>query len=589
MTECSNPACLLEKNIESTVFQRCSACKQVRYCSRACQAAHWTAGHKMVCSTNVSRSLAVGTSWATLPHAGDEAMKVRLLQKAANAEHAREISRVTSVSLDMLRRDSLNNDMAAAAAAAALPPPPSHMFTAPGGPSIAHEKPNVILPPDLIEQIKEYMTSTYAVNQRRLYVVVFHDYVNDFIPTRNGEYAGLPHHTVQFWHGLPALKKMHKTMVAAFTEPIGHLPWHLVPSSMHPTVHTLVTMNMADALDVHSVSALRHLHFWHPRADHSSAGAGAVGAGANGAASATYDVRGARLACAVADVMSHGDMSALNRKNHPLRKLLAMSPAELAHESPAMQDAVEALKQKRCRAISDAMVNILSGTHVSVATHEGELSTPRDHDGLVSKNVPFDIAYSDSKGQQVEIVIEGQPTRTIAMTWHATRQEQPAILARVKALMVTRGYHPTDTDLDMDITTEDMIAIVHRFASTIKNDKAVAYQHHMHILRQLHAGLSVSNAIDLLLDANGQPPEARADFIQMLKGIRDGIRSFARQAESFASSSSSSSSAATAASAGVSPCAQATPSDANNARPCTSRNENSPHVNASSHAHTKRD
>lgn len=31
------------------VLQRCAGCKLVRFCNTACQTAHWTAGHKIVC------------------------------------------------------------------------------------------------------------------------------------------------------------------------------------------------------------------------------------------------------------------------------------------------------------------------------------------------------------------------------------------------------------------------------------------------------------------------------------------------------------------------------------------------------------
>ncbi len=30
--------------------ERCAACKQARYCGRACQVAHWKGGHKQECS-----------------------------------------------------------------------------------------------------------------------------------------------------------------------------------------------------------------------------------------------------------------------------------------------------------------------------------------------------------------------------------------------------------------------------------------------------------------------------------------------------------------------------------------------------------
>ena len=46
---CANPAC---DKVETKVkeYQRCARCKEIGYCSRACQAAHWRKEHKMTCS-----------------------------------------------------------------------------------------------------------------------------------------------------------------------------------------------------------------------------------------------------------------------------------------------------------------------------------------------------------------------------------------------------------------------------------------------------------------------------------------------------------------------------------------------------------
>jgi len=46
---CANPAC---DKIETKVkeYQRCARCKEIGYCSRACQAAHWRKEHKTTCS-----------------------------------------------------------------------------------------------------------------------------------------------------------------------------------------------------------------------------------------------------------------------------------------------------------------------------------------------------------------------------------------------------------------------------------------------------------------------------------------------------------------------------------------------------------
>jgi hypothetical protein len=48
---CNNPrCCCLEGPTEAEMkFQACAACRGARYCSAACQRAHWSAGHKEVC------------------------------------------------------------------------------------------------------------------------------------------------------------------------------------------------------------------------------------------------------------------------------------------------------------------------------------------------------------------------------------------------------------------------------------------------------------------------------------------------------------------------------------------------------------
>jgi hypothetical protein len=48
---CSNPrCCCLNGPSEGEMkMQACAACRGARYCSAACQRAHWSAGHKEVC------------------------------------------------------------------------------------------------------------------------------------------------------------------------------------------------------------------------------------------------------------------------------------------------------------------------------------------------------------------------------------------------------------------------------------------------------------------------------------------------------------------------------------------------------------
>jgi hypothetical protein len=58
---CSNPrCCCLEGVSEAAVkTQVCAACRGVRYCSAACQKAHWRAGHKEVCKAAQAAAKAV--------------------------------------------------------------------------------------------------------------------------------------------------------------------------------------------------------------------------------------------------------------------------------------------------------------------------------------------------------------------------------------------------------------------------------------------------------------------------------------------------------------------------------------------------
>ena len=57
---CSNPACdkVEPKPVKGqpvTKFAACVACKRCVYCSRECQKAHWTNGHKAPCATEKVR------------------------------------------------------------------------------------------------------------------------------------------------------------------------------------------------------------------------------------------------------------------------------------------------------------------------------------------------------------------------------------------------------------------------------------------------------------------------------------------------------------------------------------------------------
>lgn len=49
---CSNPGCSQQV---SKGMKRCSRCKQVAYCSRECQLAHWKAGHREACAKCVQK------------------------------------------------------------------------------------------------------------------------------------------------------------------------------------------------------------------------------------------------------------------------------------------------------------------------------------------------------------------------------------------------------------------------------------------------------------------------------------------------------------------------------------------------------
>jgi hypothetical protein len=48
---CGNPACFALEEAESH-FKSCSKCKSVRYCSKACQVAHWNESHKRLCQAS---------------------------------------------------------------------------------------------------------------------------------------------------------------------------------------------------------------------------------------------------------------------------------------------------------------------------------------------------------------------------------------------------------------------------------------------------------------------------------------------------------------------------------------------------------
>lgn len=50
---CSGPSCTAggEGPVASKEYLRCSRCKLTWYCSKACQGAHWKAGHSKVCNS----------------------------------------------------------------------------------------------------------------------------------------------------------------------------------------------------------------------------------------------------------------------------------------------------------------------------------------------------------------------------------------------------------------------------------------------------------------------------------------------------------------------------------------------------------
>jgi hypothetical protein len=65
---CSNPrCCCLEGVSEADVkTQVCAACRGARYCSAACQKAHWRAGHKEVCKAAQAAAKAAATATAAV-------------------------------------------------------------------------------------------------------------------------------------------------------------------------------------------------------------------------------------------------------------------------------------------------------------------------------------------------------------------------------------------------------------------------------------------------------------------------------------------------------------------------------------------
>lgn len=58
---CSRPGC------ELPAYQRCARCQTARYCSAACQRAHWRVGHKSTCTPKTAGSTTTAT--ATVPTA----------------------------------------------------------------------------------------------------------------------------------------------------------------------------------------------------------------------------------------------------------------------------------------------------------------------------------------------------------------------------------------------------------------------------------------------------------------------------------------------------------------------------------------
>ena len=51
LISCELPSCGKLQQTKNE-FKLCSRCRQVRYCSAACQQAHWKAGHKAQCSAS---------------------------------------------------------------------------------------------------------------------------------------------------------------------------------------------------------------------------------------------------------------------------------------------------------------------------------------------------------------------------------------------------------------------------------------------------------------------------------------------------------------------------------------------------------
>ena len=47
--QCAGPGCPRKLQADGTPLDQCGGCKRCYYCSKACQAAHWKAGHKAEC------------------------------------------------------------------------------------------------------------------------------------------------------------------------------------------------------------------------------------------------------------------------------------------------------------------------------------------------------------------------------------------------------------------------------------------------------------------------------------------------------------------------------------------------------------
>jgi len=52
---CSNAACGRKGTDAGVELERCSGCVAELYCSRACQRAHWVAGHAEVCKKRAKK------------------------------------------------------------------------------------------------------------------------------------------------------------------------------------------------------------------------------------------------------------------------------------------------------------------------------------------------------------------------------------------------------------------------------------------------------------------------------------------------------------------------------------------------------